>query len=67
MSESAAARSTGLVALSDRNATPIFKRRISAVSNLIHTLILCLMYRACVNFVPPKGKKELGHSRLNAT
>ena len=38
-----------------------FKRRISAVSNLM------LMFCACVNLVPPKRKKKLGHSRPNVT
>ena len=42
-----------------------FKHRISAVSNLIHTL--GLMHWACVNLIPPKEKKTLGYSRSKVT
>ena len=39
-----------------------FKRRISAVSNLMHHYVW-----ACINLVSPKKKKKLAHSRPNAT
>ena len=51
--------STSLVALSDSNAISI---RISAVSKYIMS-----MNRACINLVPQKKKKKIGHSQPNVT
>jgi len=59
-----AARSTGLVALSDRNATPIQTSNFCRVESNSYIM---LMYWACVNLVPSKRKKKLGYSRPNAT
>ena len=62
--EISAARSTDLVALSGRNATPIQTSNFCRVES---NACIMLMYWACVNVFPQKKKEKLGHSRPNAT
>ena len=57
-----AAPSTGLVALSDRNAIPIQTSNFGRVESNSYIM---LIYWACVNLVTPKKTKKLGHYSPN--